>query len=233
VLESAFLCQVLTQSKLNIRELGYSRKVETPVNAMVFATGNNLTIGGDAIRRSLLCAMDAGCERPELRTFKDNVIEVANARRGELVAAALTVLRAWHVAGETAHMPPLGSFEEWSFRIREPLVWLDKIDPCETLAEIRENDPHRGDLIAVIMQWKAHLSVNQQYTVQDIIGRGINVASFHTALLAVARARSGNLVSNERLGRWLKRVQGQIVNGFALLQDGQSHGHPLWKLMQR
>ncbi|MGA8694033.1 MAG: hypothetical protein WB689_09320, partial [Xanthobacteraceae bacterium] len=62
VLESAFLCQVLTQPRLNIRLLGFSKNVETPVNAMVFATGNNLTIGGDAIRRTLLCRMDAGCE---------------------------------------------------------------------------------------------------------------------------------------------------------------------------
>jgi hypothetical protein len=63
VLESAFLCQVLSQPKLNIRVLGRSKNVETPVNATVFATGNNLVIGGDAIRRTLMCAMDAGCER--------------------------------------------------------------------------------------------------------------------------------------------------------------------------
>jgi putative DNA primase/helicase len=177
--------------------------------------------------------MDAGCERPELRTFKDNVVEIAKAQRGELVAAALTVLRAWHVAGESARMPALGSFEDWSFRIREPLIWLDKIDPCETLAEIRDNDPHRANLIAMIMQWKENLVVNQKYTIQDVIGRAINVAGFHNALLAVAQARNGNLVSNDRLGRWLKRVQGQIAQGFALVQDGQSYGHPLWKLTPR
>jgi putative DNA primase/helicase len=73
VVESAFLCQVLTQPKLNIRLLGHSRNIETPVNATLFATCNNLTIGGDAIRRSLLCSMDAGCERPELRVFNTNI----------------------------------------------------------------------------------------------------------------------------------------------------------------
>jgi hypothetical protein len=236
VLESAFLCQVLTQTKLNIRVLGYSKKVETPVNAMVFATGNNLTIGGDAIRRTLMCAMDAGCERPELRMFKNNVIEIAKRRRDALVMAALIVLRAWHVAviaGERPKMPLLGSFEEWSFRVREPLIWLGKMDPCETLVEIRENDPHRGELVTVITQWKEHLILDEQYTVQDVIERAINIPSFYNALSAVALARTGGMVSNARLGRWLKKVQRKIVNDLMLLQDGNAHGYPQWKLVQR
>ena len=236
VLESAFLCQVLTQPRLNIRLLGFSKNVETPVNAMVFATGNNLVIGGDAIRRTLLCSMDAGCERPEARTFKDNVIEIAKQRRDVLVMAALIVLRAWHVAaaaGECASMPALGSFEEWSFRVREPLIWLGQVDPCETLADVRENDPHRGELIAVIMQWKEHLRLDTKYSVQDVIGLAVNTPSFYTALMNVAAARTGGSVSNAGLGRWLKRVQGKIVNGLTLLQDGNTSGYPQWKLIQR
>jgi hypothetical protein len=233
--EGVFLCQVLTQPQVNIRVLGQSRNVETPVNATIFATGNNLTIGGDVIRRALLCSMDAGCERPELRLFNVNAIEAAKAARGELVAAALTVLRAWHIAAPGVHMnlPPFGSFEEWSHRIREPLVWLDKVDPCETLAEVRNSDPHRDALIAVIMQWKEHLAPHTKYTVQQVIERAINVSSFYTALLNVAPARTGGTVSNIVLGRWLKSVQGKIVNGLTLLQDGIDSGYPLWKLSQR
>jgi hypothetical protein len=236
VLESAFLCQVLTQPKLNIRVLGHSKKVETPVNAMVFATGNNLVIGGDAIRRALLCAMDAECEQPELRTFGNNVIDIARRRRAALVMAALTVLRAWHVAvdaGERMHMPALGSFEDWSFRVREPLIWLGKVDPCETLVEIRKNDPHRDALIAVIMQWRAHLILGDKYTVRDIIERAINTPTFYTALMNVAAARTGGMISNIVLGRWLKQAKGKIVNGLTLLEDGNTGGYPQWKLMKR
>jgi len=147
-LEGVTLNQALTQPQLNIRVLGLSKNIETPVNATIFATGNNLTIGGDLVRRVLLCSMDAGCERPELRVFKVNVIEIAQARRGELVVAALTVLRAWHVAapGDRLGLTPFGSFEEWSQRIREPLVWLGKVDPCETLIEVRNSDPYRDAL---------------------------------------------------------------------------------------
>lgn len=136
-LKSDFLCQVLTQPKMSIRILGLSTNVETPMNSVLFATGNNLTFSGDVIRRSLMCTMDAGVERPELRDFKTDVVGEAQDRRGELVVAALTVLRAWHVANERLNLPAFGGFEEWSYRIREPLIWLGWTDPCETLAEVR------------------------------------------------------------------------------------------------
>ena len=50
-LQSTFLCQALTQQRLNIRVLGTSKNVETLVNAAMYATGNNLIIVGDLTRR--------------------------------------------------------------------------------------------------------------------------------------------------------------------------------------
>ena len=89
----------------------------------------------------------------------------------------------------------------------------------------------RDLLTAVIMQWKEHLSLNVKYTVQEVIGRAVNVPGFYNALMGVAAARTGGTVSNANLGRWLKRVQGKIVNGFTLLQDGNTFGYPQWKLI--
>jgi hypothetical protein len=121
-LKSDFLCQVLTQTKLKIRVLGLSSNAETPMNAMLYATGNNLTFSGDVTHRALMSTIDAGVEHPGLRAFKSDVIAEAQARRGELVIAALTVLRAWHVADERPNLPPpFGGFEDWSFRVREAL----------------------------------------------------------------------------------------------------------------
>jgi hypothetical protein len=233
-LEGSFLCQALTQPRLNIRILGQSRNADTPANATIFATGNNLELAGDVVRRALLCSMDAGCERPETRSFSVNAVEMAKRRRGELVASALTVLRAWHVAAtsERRNLPAFGSFEEWSYRIREPLVWLGKIDPCETSIDIRENDPHRAALVTVIMQWEQHLQVGVAYTIQEVIEHAIGAPSFYMALMGVAAARSGGAIGNVQLGRWLKRVQGKIVHGFALLQSGSRSGYPLWKLIK-
>ena len=86
---------------------------------------------------------------------------------------------------------------------------------------------------AVIMQWEKHFGVNSSHTVQEIIERAVNTPSFYTALINVAASRSGQVVSNVNLGRWLKRVQGKIVNGLTLLEAGNVHGYLQWKLMRR
>lgn len=39
-LESMMLCQALTQTRLSIRVLGFSKIVDTPVDAAFYATGN-------------------------------------------------------------------------------------------------------------------------------------------------------------------------------------------------
>jgi hypothetical protein len=83
------------------------------------------------------------------------------------------------------------------------------------------------------MQWEKHFGVGNAYTVQEIIERAVNTPSFYTALVNVAASRSGQMVSNISLGRWLKRVQGKIVNGLTLLQSGNVHGYPRWTLIQR
>jgi putative DNA primase/helicase len=229
-LQGSFLCQALSQQTLNIRLLGVSRNVETPVNASIYATGNNLTVVGDLTRRTLICGLDAHCERPELRTFADDIVDTVLSGRGRLVAAALTVLRAWHVSCDRAGVVPFGSFENWSYRVREPLLWLGCADPCETVAKAREDDPRRTALLTVVVQWKEALGTGSAHSMREIMAAAVNRPDFHNALLTVAGARSGNVVSNDRLGRWLKANEGKIVNGLTLVRDGIANGYPLWRL---
>ena len=233
-LESSTLCQALTQQRMKIRILGESRHTEVLVNALICATGNNLVVAGDLTRRTLLCSLDAGCERPELRSFNTDVIETIRTHRGRLVVAALTILRAWHIARakERLSLSPFGSFEQWSRRVREPLVWLDCADPCETVPLVRDSDPGREALVLVVMQWEKNLGLDRPHTVQQIIGLAVSDIDFHAALSAVA-AHRGGLLSNHRLGRWLNRVKGKIVNGLKLIHQGNVHGYPLWTLTKQ
>jgi hypothetical protein len=234
-LDSVFLCQCLTQPKVNVRLLGYSRSVECPVSTLFFANGNNLTIIGDLVRRTLMGRMDAKCERPETRTFSWNIVETTSNNRGALVVAALTVLRAWHLArerGERSPVIPLGGYAQWSVRVRDALVWLGCADPCLTIVKTRENDLELEALEAVVMQWKDHLGINKRHTVQEVIERAINVRDFWNALLAVAESRGGGgVISNDRLGRWLRKIESKFAGGLRLLRDGSLSGYPCWRLV--
>jgi putative DNA primase/helicase len=93
------LCQSLTQPTLKVRILGKSLNAEVPSNAAIYATGNNLTLSGDMTRRAVRSSLDPGVERPELRAFDRDPVAMVEDHRGDYLTAALTMLRAYHVAG--------------------------------------------------------------------------------------------------------------------------------------
>ncbi len=146
--------QMLTQPTMRMRILGRS---ETPVlstASLVTATGNNLAVVGDMTRRTVLCRLDPGCERPELRRFSRNPIATLQQERPAHLVAALTVLRAFHVAGRPRQADPLGSFEDWSDWVRGALIWVGEDDPVASIEAIRADDPKLSAIQAVIAQWR-------------------------------------------------------------------------------
>ena len=92
-IEGDALCTILTQSTWQCRVLGESKKVEVPTNVLMLASGNNLTFKGDMITRALLCKLDAGIEKPEIRRFDVDLKTEIPKRRPELVAAGLNPAR--------------------------------------------------------------------------------------------------------------------------------------------
>ena len=147
-IEGDALCTILTQSTWQCRVWGRARKVEVPTNVLMLASGNNLTFKGDMITRALLCKMDAGIEKPEIRRFDVDLKAEIPKRRPELVAAGLTALRAFVVAERPGlrDLEPFGRFEEWSNLVRGALVWLGEPDPCKTRAYIAVDNPEHSDL---------------------------------------------------------------------------------------
>jgi hypothetical protein len=235
-LTSAVLSQALTQQQVKIRILGRNdRHVIVPATATFFATGNNLIIGGDLPRRTLLSRLDAKTERPELREFQRDVEDAAFNERGKLVAAVLTILRAWQVAEAadkaSVKAKPLGLFKRWSQRVRAPLLWLGCADPCESIKIIREKDPALGELETILLQWEQVLGTSQAYTVREVISAAVKQVDLFDALAAVAMSRHGPTLSGDRLGRWLSKNDGKVSNKLKLERGGKSPiGTPLWRV---
>ncbi|RYI98627.1 MAG: topoisomerase, partial [Acetobacteraceae bacterium] len=118
------LCQAIERPLVRIRPLGRSDIVEIESRSTIFATGNNLRVRGDMVRRTILCSLDAGVERPELREFKADPIATVMADRGRYVSACLIIVRAYAAAGRPDVLKPIASFEDWSNAVRSALVWL-------------------------------------------------------------------------------------------------------------
>ena len=143
-LSSPLLCQAVERPLMQVRPLGRSDIMMIENHGTFFATGNNLIIAGDMVRRSIRAVLDAGMERPETREFAFDPIARVNSDRGKYIAAVLTIIQAYRAAkGERVDVTPFQGFNEWSRYVREPLVWLGLADPVESMAAIRRSDPER------------------------------------------------------------------------------------------
>ena len=116
LLESDSLAQVLTSTVWNDRILGSSKPVDLPARTIWMATGNNVSLGRQLVRRVYQVRIDAQTARPERRTgFKHpELLDWIKQMRSEIISAILTLCRAWAVAGRPeAGTPVVGSFENW------------------------------------------------------------------------------------------------------------------------
>jgi hypothetical protein len=216
-LDGELLCQLTERPLVKIRILGRSEMPECECHTTVFATGNNILLKGDMIRRGLQCNLDALTERPELREFKYNPLHQVLSDRGVYVAAALTIIRAYLAAEAPTVCSAFGSYVTWSRMVRSPLVWLGQPDPVKSTDSAREEDPTLADIRELFSLWLDSLEPEQSYTTAQIIETAcatppsgdFNPQPFKELLLRVAGDK-GN-VSPERLGWWLRKISGRVV----------------------
>lgn len=112
--ENAALESILTSAAIRGRELGYTRTVSVPNLATWYVTGNNLRFGKEALARSVWILIDPRCEFAEDRRFEMELPTWAFEHRGELVSAALTLIRYWIQQGAQPGSAVMGRFEAWS-----------------------------------------------------------------------------------------------------------------------
>ena len=115
-LDSGVLAAALTSRTWSDRLLGKSETVAVPNNCLWIATGNNLQLGSEIVRRTAWIRLDPKIDRPWERTgFKHDplgpwVVE----NRGRLLWALLVLIKRWLAAGSPLWQGrPLGSFESW------------------------------------------------------------------------------------------------------------------------
>ena len=215
------LCQLTERPVIRIRILGRSEMPPCECHTVVFATGNNIAFKGDMVRRGLVCNLEALDERPELREFEADALDIAAADRGPYVAAALTIVRAYIAAGSPKVCPSLASYSAWSDLVRSPLVWLGEPDPVISMEGLRNEDVELANIREFFSLWLEYgLDLDTPYLTATIIEEAIAAPpanywgprELKPFLLGVAAARSDpGKISAERLGHWLRRISGRIV----------------------
>ena len=231
-LNSSLLCSALTQETIKNRVLGASKTAEIPTSTLITVTGNNLILAGDMVRRSLFCNMDAGMERPGERIFSREIYSWAHENRPRLVHAALTILRAYHMAEKPGAQTirKMNGFSAWSTWVRGPLIWLGEADPLDSQRVLENTDPEREALGNVLAAWYECLG-SKPVLISELLrtndASDARAQLYQALVAAVASPRGFNVRS---VGKWISRYQGRIVQGFRMVNYGTYQRAVLWKV---
>jgi hypothetical protein len=247
---SGHLAAVLTTSEWADRLLGKSEVLHLHSRAIWIATGNNIRLGGDISRRAYWIRLNANLAKPwmrDSREFKRELPSWAVAHRSEIVAALLTMARAWIKGGRPAWSGcPLGSYEAWSRTVGGILEYCNLknfLSNLEALYEQVDDEP---------AQWAVFFGA-----VFEVFGENNYFST--KALLEHVSGESGHLFGSDnnnsiksalpeslgepndkgfsrRLGLAMRKRKDQIFEtgeGFIQLREGLPDSHrkkPQWQL---
>ncbi len=244
-LGSPSLDAALTATTWKDRILGVNRSTASlPLNATWYATGNNVVFNGDTIRRVVPIRLESNMERPEERQgFRHpDLLRWIREERPRLIAAALTILRAFHVAGRPDQgLASWGSYEAWSDAIRQPLVWVGLGDPADARDElVEQSDRDAGSLRTLLASWH-EIAGDEGMTVAEVFRR-LDVNSdasrleplkwpdLRAAIAEISGKALGHLPSPRSFGMRLTQLRGRVVAGRRIIGKPDRTGATLWRV---
>jgi hypothetical protein len=227
------LCTVLTSEFMSGRILGVSKTATVSTRTLFLSSGNNVGPVQDMTRRCLSIRLDPSCETPAARSFKrpDLVREVL-AERGRYVSAALTIVRAWIVAGRPkAICKSLAGYGDWSDLCRQPLLWLGCADPTVSVFEAMAEDPDRETLGRLLRAWQAVFG-RMPAMVRDAVKKAEVFHEEHVELREVLRdiADERGEINRRKLGWWIRRHAGRIVDGLRFARSSGNRSAEAWRV---
>ena len=215
-LDNPALSMILTTGYVLDRLLGKTQDVTFKTTTVFLGTGNNVTLVGDMVRRHLPIRLDAQVEKPWVRG-RDGLVTFAHPKllpwvarqRGALLAAALTVIRAWVVRGRPPSSETMGSYEGWAEVIGGLLELAARPGFLSTLDEAYESvDPEQDATKRFLRAWWAKYPPTAPVPGEKpVLGQSASTllpiaSDMDVALPLGGKDDAGRAVS---LGRWLVR----------------------------
>ncbi len=229
---SGELDSCLTSTEVSGRILGASKESgSVPLRPVWLLSGNNVSPYKDAYRRWVPCRLNTPLESPHERDDLEvtDLRQYAREHRSELLADALTILRAHAQAGRSVGWKAaLGSFEEWD-RIVRGAVWFATQNDClVTQRQARDDAPDRLEKVALLTGW-SELPVGQKsgYTIKEAVDEVKDKPGVYETLAAAFGAittKDGKTIDTAAIGRKFRGLKDQNQGGWILESAGTSDG---------
>lgn len=230
---------------VDLRVLGRSELRTIPWRAAILASGNNVSFRDDMLPRILCPRIESPLERPEERTGLPNLRAQALSLRPSLVCDALTILRAYVVAGRPAvDLPRWGGFDAWVDLVPSALVWAGAPNPMGARRGLEgDEDPVMAAESALLHGWAS--------LCRQLDPTGITVSTAVTALYPGPRSdeppdgndnireaianlvvvRPGSAPATRALGDALRRLKGRPICGKKLISVPVKGGIAKWRVI--
>ena len=227
------LCIALTAEHMTGRILGVSKTATVSTRTLFLSSGNNVDPVQDMARRCVTINLSPQCETPAAHQYKrPNLVPDVLHERERYVAAALTIIRAWITAGQPkAECRPLASYGKWSDLCRQPLLWLGRAEPTESVFEAIVDDPDRETLSRLLHAWLAVFGKTPT-RVRDAVGCCSGLGDMEAELNEVFQDIAGERgeINRHRLGKWLRRHAGRIVDGMQMVSASGNPSATYWRV---
>ncbi len=227
------LCTALTSEYMSGRILGVSKTATVNTRTLFLSSGNNVGPVQDMTRRCITIHLSPECEIPAARSFtRPELVRDVLRDRGRYVAAALTIVRAWIVAGrpQKADCKSMAGYGDWSDLCRQPLLWLGLADATESVFEAMADDPDRQTLGRLLTAWQSAFGKTAAM-VRDAVrvsAYGDEHAELREVLHDIADERGE--INRRRLGWWIRRHAGRIVEGRRFVRGSGNRSSEAWQV---
>jgi hypothetical protein len=214
-LEAALTCQGLWSDRI----LSRSEVRGWPLRTVWLLSANNASLSTDLTRRVLPIRLRSDVEHPDDRAgFRHaDLLAWVRQERPRLLRAALTVLRAWYVAGcpqPATPLDPWGSFESWSRIVRGCIQWLGLDDPVRARRELRERADVDRDALLLL-----YATIRQMGTVSaaECAGRAATTPDLAGALEQLRPLPRGTTAPTPaHVGYILRSLRDRVVGDYRL-----------------
>lgn len=222
VLKSPVLSALLTDEVWGDRILGATGKVTMPNDRLWLVTGNALRTGGDNKRRVFWVRLDPDCPDPDQRdgfTVGD-LRPWLRSNSSTLVAALVTLVRAWISAGAPIVRVRKGDYSEWASMVAGLLGYLGIEGWMADQNEARAQDDEEQEWTAFLEEWRATYGTEPLQTGAVIKGLPNHVPR-----------KGDEPPSANQLGMWLKARAGRYFGTHKVVMVYDSHKRQnLWRV---
>jgi hypothetical protein len=122
----------------------------------------------------------------------------------------------------------LASFGDWSDLCRQPLLWLGCSDPTASIFEAMARDPDREMLGRLLAQWEVAFGHSPTMVREALRLAPVRNPELIDIIRDIAEERGE--INRRKLGWWIKRHEGRIVDGRRFARGDGNSSAEAWRV---